>query len=134
VVETPVILQCSPALQTANAASEKSAPSQQVGLFLDAIDSPPLPCPSMPSQVCYLPYSLCLWGSANLIAHETRNDYGKRRLLRTAIANLPASEIGERTELVAEITWILDAADKLEGLRDDSVHTPVHYTFPISFL
>jgi hypothetical protein len=71
--------------------------------------------------------SFALW-------HETRNDYGKRRLLRTAIANLPASEIGERTELVAEITWILDAADKLEGLRDDSVHTPVHYTFPISFL
>jgi hypothetical protein len=65
--------------------------------------------------------------------HETRNDIGKRRLLRAALANLPASEIGERTKLVAEITWILDAADKLEGLRDDSVHTPVHFAFPNIF-
>jgi hypothetical protein len=63
--------------------------------------------------------SFALW-------HETRNDIGKRRLLRAAIANLPASEIGERKKLVAEITWLLDAADKLEGLRDDSVHTQRH--------
>jgi hypothetical protein len=67
--------------------------------------------------------SFALW-------HETRNDVGKRRLLRAAIANLPASEIGERKKLIAEITWLLKAVDKLEGLRDDSVHTPLIYTFP----
>jgi hypothetical protein len=28
-----------------------------------------------------------------------------------------------------EIVWILDAADKLEGFRDDSAHTPLRYLF-----
>jgi hypothetical protein len=65
--------------------------------------------------------SFALW-------HETRSDFNKRRLLRAAIENLPASEIGERSTLVEDIAWILDKADKLEGLRDDSAHTPLHYT------
>ncbi len=79
--------------------------------------------------------------------HITRNDYGKRQLLRAALSNLPQSEIGKpinnpdgtlkrnadgsfmgvRTKLIEEITWILDAADKLEGFRDDSAHTPLRY-------
>jgi hypothetical protein len=67
------------------------------------------------------------------IWHATRNDVGKRGLLRTALANLPASEIGKRTTLVKEINWILEVADKLEGFRDDSAHTPLDYTLPNIF-
>ena len=83
------------------------------------------------------------------IWHATRNDLGKRKLLRAALENLPASEIGApikkpdgsfmrnpdgsftgaRPKLVEEITWILDAADKLEGARDDSAHTPLRYAY-----
>jgi hypothetical protein len=79
--------------------------------------------------------------------HITRNDYGKRQILRAALNNLPESEMGTpikepngtlrrnadgsimgvRPKLIEEITWILDAADKLEGFRDDSVHTPLRY-------
>jgi hypothetical protein len=81
------------------------------------------------------------------IWHTTRNDYSKRKLLRAALENLPHSEMGKpiknpdgtlmrnpdgsftgvRLTLVDEITWILDAADKLEGARDDSAHTPLRY-------
>jgi hypothetical protein len=70
--------------------------------------------------------SFALW-------HQTRNDLGKRMLLKAAIENLPASEIGTRTKLVEEITWILDIAKELEGFRDDSAHTPLHYDFPNLF-
>jgi hypothetical protein len=79
--------------------------------------------------------------------HQTRNDYGKRQLLRAAIENLPESEMGTpikkpdgsfmrnadgsfkgaRPQLADEIIWILDAANKLEGWRDDSAHTPLRY-------
>ena len=81
------------------------------------------------------------------IWHATRNDFGKRKLLRAALENLPASEMGKpirnpsgsfmknpdgsltgvRPKLVDEIAWILEAADKLEGFRDDSAHTPLRY-------
>jgi hypothetical protein len=75
------------------------------------------------------------------IWHVTRSDLGKRQLLRSAITNLPGSEMGVRIrhpdgsltggrpQLVKEITWILDAADKLEGFRDDSAHTPLNYAY-----
>jgi hypothetical protein len=66
--------------------------------------------------------SFALW-------HETRNDVGKRRLLRAAINNLPTSEIGSRTTVVKDIAWILKIAGELEGFRDDSAHTPVCYTW-----
>lgn len=64
--------------------------------------------------------SFALW-------HETRTDITKRQLLRTAIANLGAKEIGERKKLVEEVNWILDQAKSLEGYRDDSAHTPLRY-------
>jgi hypothetical protein len=75
------------------------------------------------------------------IWHKTRNDAGKRQLLRSAITNLPESEMGVRIrradgtlrggrpQLVKEITWILEVADKLEGFRDDSAHTPLNYAY-----
>jgi hypothetical protein len=83
------------------------------------------------------------------IWHATRNDFGKRKLLRAALENLPSSEMGTlvknpdgsfmkdrdgslmgaRPKLVDEIGWILDAADKLEGARDDTAHTPLRYTY-----
>jgi hypothetical protein len=66
--------------------------------------------------------------------HETRSDVNKRRLLRAAIKNLPSSEFEGRPKVIEEITWILDVADKLEGPRDDSAHTPLRYDFPISTL
>ena len=61
------------------------------------------------------------------IWHETRSDVNKRRLLRASITKLPAEEIGQRNKLIEEVTWILDVADKLEGSRDDSAHTPLFY-------
>jgi hypothetical protein len=61
------------------------------------------------------------------IWHSVRSDYSKRRLLREAIAKLPDNEKANREKLTDEIEWILDASDKLEGLRDDSAHTPLHY-------
>jgi hypothetical protein len=57
--------------------------------------------------------------------NETRNDMGKRQLLRAAINNLPASEIRKRSNIVVEIEWILDTANKLGGYRDDSAQTPL---------
>jgi hypothetical protein len=66
----------------------------------------------------YVNRPLAIW-------HSVRNDVGKRHLLRTAIENLTPKEKAERPKLVDEITWILEKADKLEGLRDDSAHTPL---------
>jgi hypothetical protein len=69
------------------------------------------------------------WARSMAIWHATRNDIGKRRLLRTAIANPSAEEIGApaRTHAIKEISWVLDAVDKLEGFRDDSAHAPLTY-------
>jgi hypothetical protein len=74
--------------------------------------------------------------------HQTRNDYGKRQLLRAAISKLPWDEMGvgirrldgsitdrRGPKLVEEITWILDVANKLEDWRDDSAHTPLRHAY-----
>lgn len=61
------------------------------------------------------------------IWHSVRNDVSKRRLLRVALEKLSDNETAARPKLAAEIKWILDAADKLEGLRDDSAHTPLRF-------
>jgi hypothetical protein len=66
----------------------------------------------------YVNRPLAIW-------HSVRNDVGKRHLLRTAIENLTPKERAVRPKLVDEINWILERADKLEGLRDDSAHTPL---------
>jgi hypothetical protein len=58
--------------------------------------------------------------------HEHRSDGGKRAMLRAAISHLTDDETSKRPKLVAEIEWILDVTQKLEGIRDDSVHTPLH--------
>jgi hypothetical protein len=63
------------------------------------------------------------------IWHGATRDYAKRQMLGAAIANMPESEKAGRPKLVEEIEWILDAADKLEGFRDDSAHTPFRYLF-----
>jgi hypothetical protein len=63
------------------------------------------------------------------IWHGSIRDYSKRQMLRAAISDMPDGEKAGRMKLVEEITWILDAADKLEGLRDDSAHTPLVYYF-----
>jgi hypothetical protein len=60
--------------------------------------------------------------------HATRHDFAKRQLLRAAIADMPEKERAGRTTLAQEITWVLDVADKLEGLRDDSAHTPLRHS------
>jgi hypothetical protein len=65
--------------------------------------------------------------------HNIRNDGGKRLALRVALDNLPASVIGGRTKLVEEIQWILGNAQKLEENRDNSAHTPVHFSYPNDF-
>ena len=64
------------------------------------------------------------------IWHGARSDYSKREMLRKAISKLPDSEKAGRDKLVDEVTWILDQANKLEGLRDDSAHTPLHSPMP----
>jgi len=81
------------------------------------------------------------WKQSFAIWHATRSDYGMRQLLRAALGNLPESEMGAkirhpdgsltggRPQLVQEITWILDAAKKLEDWRDDSAHTPLSFTY-----
>jgi hypothetical protein len=61
--------------------------------------------------------------------HEVRSDKTKREMLQVAIARLPDSEKAGREKIVAEITWILDHAKPLEGLRDDAAHTPLRYLF-----
>jgi hypothetical protein len=63
------------------------------------------------------------------IWHGATRDYAKRQMLRAAIADIPDIEKAGRSKIVEEIKWILDAADKLEGFRDDSAHTPLHYLF-----
>ena len=63
---------------------------------------------------------LALW-------HSIRNDLGKRQMLKAAIEEIPPSEIGSRTKIVEEIKWILTNTNKLEGLRDDAVHTPLYF-------
>jgi len=60
--------------------------------------------------------------------HVVRSDFTKREMLRIALNNLPSSELKERPKIPEEIAWILDAVNKLEGFRDDSAHTPLHYT------
>ena len=65
--------------------------------------------------------SLILW-------HSVRNDIGKRRLLRATLGTLSEEERSKRPQLVEEAEWILDRADKLEGMRDDSAHTPLLFT------
>lgn len=66
--------------------------------------------------------SLVLW-------HSIRNDLGKRRLLRATLGTLNEQETSKRPKLVGEAEWILNVADRLEGLRDDSAHTPLLFTF-----
>jgi hypothetical protein len=63
--------------------------------------------------------------------HKTRADNAKRNLLSAAITNLPDHELKKRPNVVKEIAWILEVADKLEGLRDDSAHGPLTSTFGI---
>jgi hypothetical protein len=57
--------------------------------------------------------------------HKTRADQAKRNLLKAAITNIPDRDLIKRPTVVKEIAWILEVADKLEGLRDDSVHGPL---------
>jgi hypothetical protein len=59
---------------------------------------------------------------------QTR-DKAKRDMLRAAMRDMPDDEKAGRPKLVAEIEWILDAANKLEGFRDDAAHTPLRYLF-----
>jgi hypothetical protein len=63
------------------------------------------------------------------IWHSIWSDYTKRQMLRAAIAKLPDSEKAGRDKLIDEIVWILNAANDLEGFRDDSAHTPLHFHF-----
>jgi hypothetical protein len=70
------------------------------------------------------------FASSFAVWHKVRNDFGKRQILRAALDNMGATAIGKRDKLVEEITWILDKADKLEGDRDNSAHTPVHFSRP----
>jgi hypothetical protein len=58
--------------------------------------------------------------------HKNRPDGGKRAMLKAAISHLTDPEIAGRTELVAEIEWILDVTQQLEGIRDNAAHTPLH--------
>jgi hypothetical protein len=84
------------------------------------------------------------WQRSLAIWHATRSDYGKRVLLRSVIANSPepgpqivhpdGSMTGARPKLIEEITWILDAANKLEDWRDDSAHTPLRYSYVADIL
>jgi hypothetical protein len=60
--------------------------------------------------------------------HNTRADNAKRKLLKAAIGNLDGAELKSRPKVVQEIRWILEKADSLEGLRDDSAHGPLHAT------
>ncbi len=79
------------------------------------------------------------WKRSLSIWHAIRGDYGKRQLLRSALANSPdpgpriahpdGSITGARPKLVEEITWILDSANKLEDWRDNSAHTPLKDTY-----
>lgn len=63
--------------------------------------------------------------------HSVRSDHARREMLRAALSKLPNDEFKGREKLVTEITWILDMADKLEGRRDDAVHTPLIYAAPV---
>jgi hypothetical protein len=58
--------------------------------------------------------------------HGNRTDGGKRAMLKAAICNLTENETNNRPKLIAEVQWILDVAQQLEGIRDDSAHTPLH--------
>lgn len=66
------------------------------------------------------------------IWHSIRQDNSKRKALRAAINRLPADDYEGRDKLVDEICWVLDMTDKLEGLRDDAAHTPLHSALPRS--
>ena len=54
-----------------------------------------------------------------------RSGHSKRQAIREAIVKLQDSGKAGRDRLVDEIAWVLNAADKLEGLRDDAAHTPL---------
>jgi hypothetical protein len=60
------------------------------------------------------------------IWHGATRDGAKRQMLKAAISHLEPIETENRPKLVEEVLWILDVAQKLEGLRDDSAHTPLH--------
>jgi hypothetical protein len=57
--------------------------------------------------------------------HSIRSDMGRRQLLGAAIGQLSDREIGQRLKVAAEIDWILQQTNQLEGYRDDSAHTPM---------
>jgi hypothetical protein len=68
------------------------------------------------------------FAQTNAIWHKQIRDYAKRELLRTAIDNIRSDLLrGRGVEVVNEVVWILDAANALEGFRDDSAHTPLKY-------
>jgi hypothetical protein len=60
--------------------------------------------------------------------HSIKSDHSKRQMLRRAIVKLPESEKAGRNRLVDEITWVLNVTDNLEGLRNDSAHTPLQFS------
>ena len=64
------------------------------------------------------------------IWHKTRSDKNKREMLREAIANMTDSEKSGRDKIFDEITYVLDSAQALEGLRDDAAHTPLYAYSP----
>jgi hypothetical protein len=68
------------------------------------------------------------------IWHRTVRDLGKRQMLKEAVTNMGASQMLGRPKVADEIVWILDVANKLEGFRDDSAHTPLQYASEHSLL
>jgi hypothetical protein len=57
--------------------------------------------------------------------HSSVRDLAKRQMLKAAVSHLTDSEVEHWPKLVEEILWILKVANSLEGLRDDSAHTPL---------
>jgi hypothetical protein len=59
-----------------------------------------------------------VWSSSAL-------DRPKRAMLRALINPFIIADLRHRPQFAADLTWILDEADKLEEIRNNAVHTPL---------
>lgn len=67
--------------------------------------------------------SILVWHSAGL-------DRPKRQMLRAAIQQPSRDAVGRRPNMVADIKWLLDRADELEEVRNNTIHGPLFLMEP----
>jgi hypothetical protein len=64
--------------------------------------------------------ALAIWNSANF-------DRAKREMLKAAALSALPNELEKFPNISLDIKWLCDRCDEFENIRNDSVHSPLHF-------